>query len=143
MKISFLFLFCIIILILSFTHANNDLAHNHHHNDELTTIYQNYNDELGFDHWMEYGGHYDTNIRHLKHRSHISLLEIGVQSGGSTIVWKRYFTTGMGLEGRTYNYVGLDINPNCKQFERLNENVHIVTGSQTNVTLLHSLCEVS
>jgi hypothetical protein len=154
--------------------GNNDLSHSHH-NDELTLIYQNYNEEYGFDHWMEYGGHYETNIRHLKHRKHFSMLEIGVQSGGSTIVWRRYFTnsqhgTGLQTESgtstaatdstavpgtpstdaattthneRTYSYVGLDINPNCKQFERLNENVRIVTGSQDNSTLLLSLCEVS
>ena len=62
------------------------------------------------------------------------MLEIGVQSGGSTRVWKKYF-------GPLLKYVGLDINPNCKKYEKVDEGIQIVTGSQTDLDLLKTICE--
>jgi len=61
------------------------------------------------------------------------MLEIGVQSGGSTRVWKRYF------RGLT-SYVGLDIDPRCRMFKSLEEGITIITGSQLNTTLLSKIC---
>jgi hypothetical protein len=39
------------------------------------------------------------------------MVEVGVQSGGSTMLWPDYFGPGL-------KYYGLDINRNCEQFER-------------------------
>ena len=61
------------------------------------------------------------------------MLEIGVQSGGSTRVWSQYF-------GENLNYTGLDINPNCAQFEMPEKGIHILTGSQMDEQLLLRVC---
>ena len=63
----------------------------------------------------------------------IQMLEIGVQSGGSTRVWSQYF-------GENLNYTGLDINPNCTQFEMPEKGIHILTGSQMDEQLLQRIC---
>jgi len=62
------------------------------------------------------------------------MLEIGVQSGGSTRVWKRYFRN-------LTDYVGLDIEPRCRMFQSLEEGIRIVTGSQMDTALLERLCK--
>jgi len=61
------------------------------------------------------------------------MLEIGVQSGGSTRVWKRYFRS-------TLEYIGLDIEPRCRKFQSLKEGIRIITGSQLNTSLLSEIC---
>jgi len=62
------------------------------------------------------------------------MLEIGVQSGGSTRVWKRYF------RGLT-QYLGLDIEPRCRMFQSLEEGIRIITGSQLDTALLSKICK--
>jgi hypothetical protein len=62
------------------------------------------------------------------------MVEIGVQSGGSTIMWPDYF-------GEKIRYHGLDINPNCKQFERLPQ-VRIHICDQSKEDQLRALFEV-
>ena len=107
--------------------------------DPLTTIYESYNGTEGFGHWLEYGKAYHENIHHLHARAHqggrkIKLFEIGVQSGGSSRVWRRYF-------GPNLAYVGLDINEKCVKFESETLGIHIEIGSQSNTTLLNNICE--
>ena len=46
----------------------------------------------------------------LKQNSPISLLEIGVQNGGSLEIWKKYFPAGS-------TFVGLDVNPECAKLD--------------------------
>lgn len=103
--------------------------------DPLTSIYLSYDEEPGFDHWIGYGKYYHRHIGHLRtgnEAEKVKMLEIGVQSGGSTRVWKQYF-------GKQLNYVGIDINPNCKQFEA--EQIHIEIGSQLDPVFLKSMCD--
>lgn len=54
----------------------------------------------------------------------IVFVEIGVQNGGSVQMWKKYF-------GKSAKIVGVDIDPNCKQFE--DEQIAIEIGSQEDV----------
>jgi len=70
----------------------------------------------------------------LGERRKVKMLEIGVQSGGSTRVWKRYFRN-------LTDYVGLDIEPRCRMFQSLEEGIRIVTGSQMDTALLERLCK--
>jgi len=48
-------------------------------------------------------------------------------------VWKRYFR-------ETCTYVGIDINPRCKQFDSPGEGITIEIGSQLNITFLSDIC---
>merc|ERR1719189_3460417 len=102
--------------------------------ESLTHIYESYDEGPGLNHYYNYGPAYDENIHQLREEAvrlgkKVKMLEIGVQSGGSTRVWKRYFRG-------TLAYVGLDINWRCKQFESLDEGIRIVIGSQLNSSLL-------
>jgi len=107
--------------------------------ESVSHIYSTYNDTPGLDHYYAYGPWYDENIRCIREQAilkgrQVNMLEIGVQSGGSTRVWKRYF------RGLT-DYVGLDINPKCRMFQSPEEGIRILTGSQTNTTLLSEICD--
>jgi len=106
--------------------------------ESLTYIYETYNEDPGFDHYYKYGPAYDENIHQLREVAvekeiKVKMVEIGIQSGGSTRVWKRYFRG-------TLEYVGIDIDPRCKQFEILSEGIRIEIGSQLNTTFLKSIC---
>jgi hypothetical protein len=51
----------------------------------------------------------------------LSLVEVGVQSGGSLLMWQNVF-------GKQVKLYGLDINPQCKKFQ--DTNVDIIIGDQ-------------
>jgi len=104
----------------------------------LSDIYATYSESPGFDHWATYGYGYDENIHELREKAlledrKLQMLEIGVQSGGSTRVWKRYFRG-------TLAYVGLDIDPRCRKFQSLKEGIRIIAGSQSDTSLLSDIC---
>jgi hypothetical protein len=60
---------------------------------------------------------------------HVNLLELGVNRGGSLLLWQDYFAKG--------NIVGLDLNP-CK-LEGASDRIHIYQGSQTDLRLLDKI----
>lgn len=106
--------------------------------ESLTHIYDTYDEGPGLHHFYNYGPAYDENIHQLRDKAvsqgkKVKILEIGVQSGGSTRVWKRYFRG-------TCSYVGIDINYRCKQFESPEEGINVEIGSQLNTTFLSSIC---
>ncbi|CAL6339223.1 unnamed protein product [Bathycoccus prasinos] len=72
--------------------------------------------------WEAYLELYDRYFSKFKGKN-VTFLEIGIQSGGSIEMWQDYF-------GPKLTFVGFDINPYCKRFER--KNVQIFTGSQLN-----------
>jgi len=107
--------------------------------ESLSYIYSNYSESPGIDHYTKYGPAYDENIYHLREKAlsegrKVKVLEIGVQSGGSTRAWKRYFRG-------TLDYTGLDIDPRCKMFESPKEGIRIVIGSQLHTQVLSDLCK--
>ena len=62
----------------------------------------------------------------------MTLLEIGVNWGGSLELWRRYF-------GPQATIVGIDINPACKRYE--GERMHVRIGDQTDRAFLESVAE--
>jgi len=107
--------------------------------ESVSDIYSTYDEVPGLDHYLLYGPPYDENIQHLREKAvkegrKVKMLEIGVQSGGSTRVWKRYFR-------ELTDYIGLDIDPRCRMFQSPDEGIKIVTGSQLDTTLLFNLCK--
>lgn len=60
----------------------------------------------------------------------INILEIGILDGKSLLTWKDYYYKS--------NIVGIDINPECKQYEDKENNILVEIGSQDdNVFLLN------
>ena len=99
----------------------------------LTDIYLAYKHAWRFDHWIEYGAHFQQHLPAASKGSRLRMLEIGVQSGGSINVWKDYY-------GRGLYYVGMDLNQACKKRERVEDNIHIEIGSQTDLQRLKEIC---
>lgn len=67
-----------------------------------------------------------------KRKTHINILEIGVQGGGSLWAWKEYFSDNI------KNIVGIDIDSDCKSIEDSNSNIFVEIGNQMNVEFLIS-----
>lgn len=59
-----------------------------------------------------YTYHYERHFGHLRNES-IKLLELGVHTGGSLIMWERYFT-----KGKIYGIDVVDLVKNCKFSDR-------------------------
>ena len=74
----------------------------------------------GIDRWANYFYPYERHFERFRNKS-FSMLEIGVQSGGSTFMWRDYF-------GKDLNYYGMEKDPQCLQFAR--DHVTIFVGDQ-------------
>jgi hypothetical protein len=72
------------------------------------------------DKWESYLGYYDTLFRPLRDKP-ISMLEIGVQNGGSLETWSQYFSAGK-------TFVGCDIDPKCGLLHYDDPRVNVVVG---------------
>lgn len=82
--------------------------------------------------WKHYFEIYDRHFSQFRGLP-VNILEFGVSQGGSLQMWKHYF-------GTAANIFGVDINPNCKQFEE--DGVKIFIGDQADRAFLRSLARV-
>jgi hypothetical protein len=64
----------------------------------------------------------------------ILMIEIGVDNGGSIDMWKKYF-------GDNSTIVGIDIKPECKKFEDVDNKVFVEIGDQSDINFLNSVIE--
>ena len=79
--------------------------------------------------WQHYFEIYDRHFSRFR-GSPVNIVEFGVSQGGSIQMWKHYF-------GVNANIFGVDINPNCKQFEE--PGVKIFIGDQEDRQFLRSV----
>jgi hypothetical protein len=79
--------------------------------------------------WRHYPGIYDRHLSVFRNKQ-IRLLEIGVSGGGSLQLWREYF-------GPDAVIFGIDINPDCAQFDGAAGSVRI--GSQADPDFLRSV----
>lgn len=82
--------------------------------------------------WLSYFDAYDDLFGRFRGTAP-RVLEIGVDRGGSLILWQRFFGPGVQL-------TGIDINPDCARFERADEGVHVRIGSQADPAFLERVC---
>eukprot|EP00967_Tisochrysis_lutea_P127320 scaffold216321_cov33-Tisochrysis_lutea.AAC.1 len=88
----------------------------------------------GLDRWLNYANHYEQHFPRPNALHQIRMLEIGIQSGGSAIMWSSCY-------GETMEYIGIDIDPACKRFESPHRsNMHFEIGSSLNKTFLLDVC---
>lgn len=86
---------------------------------KLTDLYKDHTGKVS-DKWRSYLDEYDklfTPFRSLP----ISLLEIGIQNGGSLEIWSQYFPNAQ-------KFVGCDINPDCANLSYLDPRIAFVVG---------------
>ena len=79
--------------------------------------------------WRHYFEIYGRHFARFRDRD-ITVLEIGISGGGSLELWNRYF-------GSKARIVGMDINPDCKRFEKPGIKVYI--GSQADPAFLEKM----
>ena len=72
--------------------------------------------------WLHYFDVYERHFARFRNARRINLLEFGVNAGGSIDLWRAYFGPGL-------RYYGVDINPECRQFEA--QDSTIIVGDQT------------
>ena len=87
------------------------------------------------DKWHHYFEIYHRHFQHLRGKKDITILEIGVQNGGSLAMWNDYFGSDC------VTIYGIDILSACKKMEDLYPNMKIFIGDQSNVEFLTSLKE--
>ncbi len=79
--------------------------------------------------WEHYYEIYDWHLGAYRDQAP-SILEIGIQAGGSLELWQQYF-------GKGARIVGIDIDPECKRFER--EGISVRIGSQADPAFLEAV----
>lgn len=79
--------------------------------------------------WSHYFPIYEKHFSKWRNQS-LTFLEIGVSKGGSVNMWSKYF-------GPMSKVIGVDINPDCKKFEKRNISIRI--GDQSNKDFLQSI----
>ncbi len=85
-----------------------------------------------WDHYLPlYHKYFDKYRTGISPENKLIIIEIGVQNGGSLIMWNKYF----GKEN--CEIYGVDIDPRCKSLET--ENIHIFIGDQEDITFLEHL----
>jgi cephalosporin hydroxylase len=79
--------------------------------------------------WKHYFPIYEQHFQAFAYKP-VTFIEIGCGQGGSLLMWKRYF-------GPHARIVGIDINPECKQYEE--DQIDIRIGSQHDDQFLQSV----
>jgi hypothetical protein len=96
--------------------------------NDLEKFFHGHNDRL-LDKWHHYFEIYERHFAKFRGKQ-INLVEFGVSQGGSLQMWKNYF-------GQSCNIFGIDINPNCMQFEE--PGIKIIIGDQEDRKFLQEL----
>ena len=73
--------------------------------------------------WSNYFNIYEDLFKKYKNKD-ITFVEIGIHNGGSLDIWRKYFT-------KNTKIIGIDINPECKKFEKRDENIEVYIGNQS------------
>ena len=60
-----------------------------------------------------------------------TILELGIYKGSSLKMWRDYFPTG--------KVIGVDINPQCKEFQDLKSQIYVEIGDLSNISFLNKL----
>lgn len=87
------------------------------------------------DKWEKYLTVYEKTFSPVRNAK-LSMLEIGVQNGGSLETWSRYFYNATRI-------LGCDINPKCADLRYENKAVTILVGDATQVGTYESIKEIS
>ena len=91
----------------------------------LMSLWCEYSEAPVLDRFLETANAYERHLPAPGSQAQIKILEMGVQSGGSTRTWRKHY-------GSSLYYVGLDINPGCIRSAREAEQTFVEIGSQVN-----------
>lgn len=81
--------------------------------------------------WHQYFPVYEKHFSPWRNKT-LTVLEIGIFKGGSLGMWSRYF-------GPMATIIGIDIDPDCKQYA--SDSAHVRIGDQSDTTFLQSIID--
>lgn len=100
----------------------------------LMDFFNKHKEGPGIDKWVHYFPIYEEHFgRFCQGKGNLSMAEIGVQSGGSLLMWRHAFGKKLQL------MLGLDIDNNTKAWEKLGSNIKIEIGNQGDAEFLRSV----
>ena len=100
----------------------------------LQTLYAHHEGKAS-DKWSSYLSLYDTVLGPVR-QSVQSLLEIGVQNGGSLAIWAKYFP-------QATHIVGCDIDPKCANLRYDDPRIHVVVNDATQSSTREQIARLS
>ena len=89
-------------------------------NPAMLESFYNQHEGLVSDKWSIYLPVYERLFGPLR-QAPVTLLEVGIQNGGSLQIWEKYFPAAIRL-------VGCDINPNCERLSYSADKIELVVG---------------
>jgi hypothetical protein len=87
------------------------------------------------DKWDSYLGYYDS-LFAPRRQLPVSILEIGVQNGGSLETWAEYFGSGE-------RFIGCDIDPKCGALQYDDPRIHVVVGDANTAPAFQAIRSIS
>lgn len=92
----------------------------------MTHLEQVFNEvEHSSDKWQPYFEVYERHLKHFQFSVNpITLVEVGVQKGGSLEMWANYFTIPEN------KIIGIDVDPECKKLSYKKSNIRVEIGDQ-------------
>lgn len=85
--------------------------------------------------WESYLSYYDVLLNSLRNNP-VSMLEIGVQNGGSLETWAEYFQSGK-------CFIGCDIDPKCGELVFDDNRINVVVGDANSSTAFKAIQTIS
>ncbi len=90
--------------------------------ESLLELYENHTGKVS-DKWSLYLREYDRIFSPYRFKE-VSLLEIGIQNGGSLEIWNKYFSNAKKI-------IGCDINPDCSKLTYEDSRISVIVGDAT------------
>jgi hypothetical protein len=103
----------------------------------MKSIQEIYSSKTGkvSDKWESYLPHYNEIFKPLQ-KKNVSILEIGVQNGGSLEVYAEYFASGE-------SFIGCDIDQKCSDLDYDDDRIKVVVGNVNKETTYKKITEVT
>jgi cephalosporin hydroxylase len=98
-------------------------------------LYKNFleNEENSMCKWEQYFPVYERYFSQFRHKT-ITFVEIGVASGGSLLMWRKFL-------GPHAKIVGIDIRKMCEKYDDPKNNIFVRIGSQSDLNFLQKLVD--
>ena len=100
----------------------------------LTELYKSHKGRVS-DKWELYLNQYERILNPIRQKN-ISLLEIGVQNGGSLEIWSQFFENGQA-------FVGCDISEDCSKLEYTDQRISVIIGDATTLKTKEKILQKS
>lgn len=103
----------------------------------MKTLVNLYEVHAGYlsDKWSSNLREYDRIFSSLRDQP-ISMMEIGIQNGGSLEIWSQFFRNGE-------KFVGCDINPNCNKLKYEDSRINVVVGDASSLAISEQIKSIT